>query len=134
MALKTIVPPGLNIYTESYVANADLSALQYTVVAPVVKATGKYYVGSPSGQGVLTCGVLQNAPESGALASVRKLGTSQVIADSTFNAGVELTVAGTDGKVEAASSGDFVCGIAGEGAAEADQVVKMELTTVYQKN
>lgn len=127
MALKTIVPPRLNLWTESYEANADLSAKQYTLVSPVAAATGKYKVGAPGGQGVLTCGVLVNTPTSGQQAEVQKLGCVQVKAAGAFNAGILLTCNDTTGTVAAAASGDYVIGMAGEGAAEANQLVKVEL-------
>ena len=130
MSLKTIVPPCLDLWTESYICDTSLTARQYTLLIAVAAATGKYHVTTPGGQGVLTCGVLQNAPASGGIAEVRKLGTSKVVAGGKFNAGILLTVDGTNGQVEAAATGDYVIGVAGEGSAEAGQLVKVELCSV----
>jgi len=134
MALKTTVPQGLFVQDDSFIANEDLSSSQYSIVTFTNPATGQPKVGLPSGQGVIAAGVLLNDPASGAIAEVRLLGCAPVVANAAFNAGVELTIAATTGKVEAAGSGDYVIGIAGEGAAEANQEVKCILNGAYQKN
>lgn len=135
MAIKENVAGAKQIHDETFEANEDLSSSQNCVVVAAGSVTaGKTNVGLPSGQGVLPIGVLVNAPESGASAQVKVQGNARVIAASTFNAGVEVTIAGTTGKVEAASSGDYVVGCAMEAAAEADQVVTIMLSGTYQKN
>ena len=135
MALKTNIAGGYCIADETFTANEDLSSSQNCVVVPAGSVTaGKSKVGLPSGQGVLAMGVLLNDPASGAQAEVRLLGNAKVIANGTFNAGVEVTIAATTGKIEAASSGDYVIGIAKEAAAEADQLVTVMLVGQYQKN
>lgn len=134
MALKTKVPGNLSILDESFVANEDLSDSQNCVVVPAGSVSaGKTKVGLPGGQGVLALGVLLNDPESGEIAQVRTMGYAKAIADSTFDAGVEVTIAATTGKIEAASSGDYVIGIAIEAAAEADQKVAIMLTGQFVK-
>lgn len=135
MALTSKVAGNLSILDETFVANEDLSSSQNCVVVPAGSVSaGKTKVGLPGGQGVLALGVLLNDPESGELAQVRTIGRAKAIAASTFNAGVEVTIAATTGKIESASSGDYVIGIALEAAAEADHVVAIMLTGQYQKN
>lgn len=135
MALKTNVPGGFKIYDDTFVANEDLSSSQYRVVVPAGSVSaGKSKVGLPGGQGVFYMGVLLNTPASGAAAQVRILGETKVEANGTFNAGVEVTIAATTGKIEAAASGDYVVGIAKEAAAEADQLVSVMMVGPYQKN
>jgi hypothetical protein len=136
MAIKTTINRKINILSLSYAANADLSALRYCAVAPVAASSGLMKVGAPSGQGVLTVGILQtyNVDAANEQAEVLVEGVSSAIADATFNCGVELTASGADGKLEAASSGDYVIAISEEAAAEADQVVTVRVVSPYQKN
>jgi len=134
MALKTEVPKSLPIYDDSFIANESLASSQYSIVVFTNPSSGQPKVGLPSGQGVLAAGALLNAPAIGEIAQVRMLGCAPVKANSSFNAGVELTIAATTGKVEAASSGDYVVGIALEAASAANHVVKVLINTPYQKN
>jgi hypothetical protein len=134
MAIVEDLTKGMKIQSDSYEANEDLSSSQWCVVAPVAGATGKMKVGLPSGQGVLFVGVLQNDPESGEQANVRQLGTTKVKANAAFNSGIELAISGTDGKVAAAASGDYVCGISREAAKGANHLISMYMTQPYQKN
>ena len=124
----------LHIYDDSFEANEDLSSSQNVVVAFVASSSGPPKVGLPSGQGVFPSGVLLNEPLSGEIAQVRHLGVAKVKANAAFNNGIELTIAGTTGKVEAAASADFVIGIALQAATAADHLVKVLLTGTYQKN
>lgn len=135
MALKTNVAGELMIHDDTFTANEALTSSQNCVVVPAGSVSaGKTKVGLPGGQGALPMGVLLNAPASGAQAEVRMLGLAKVVANGTFNAGVEVTIAATTGKIEAAASGDYVVGIAKEAAAEANQLVTVLMTGTYQKN
>jgi hypothetical protein len=133
MSIVTDVAKIENISTSGYLANETLATSQYCVVVPAGASTGKVKVGLPSGQGVLPFGVVQNTPASGEVAEVMTQGITLVKANSTFNSGVELTIAATTGKVEAASAADYVIGIAREAAGAANQLVSMEIR-FYQKN
>jgi hypothetical protein len=135
MSLKTKVPGRKKLQDITFVANEDLSAVKNTVVVPAgAVSAGPTKVGKPGGQGVLALGVLENEPESGQAAEVAVQGRAKIKSASTFNAGVEITVAGTAGTIEAAASGDYVVGIALEASAEAGQLVACLLTGQYQKN
>ena len=134
MALKTNVPGGFKVFDETYTANEDLSSSQNCVVSPVAAASGKMKVGLPSGQGVLYAGVLLNAPAADAQAEVRLLGEVKVKANAAFNCGVEVCVAASTGKIAAAAADDYVVGISKEAAAEANQLVTIQMVGMYQKN
>ena len=114
-------------------ASEDLSSSHLCmVVLGGAAANSSATVGLPGGQGVRVDAVLLNAPESGEEAQLGLTGIREVRAAEAFNAGVELTVLDTTGRVEAAASGDFVCGIAREAAGEADHIISM-ITTNYYK-
>lgn len=135
MAITTTFAKKVNILSISAEAAADLSSLQYCAVSPSGAASGVTKIAAPGGQGLLTIGILQTYDcDSGEWGEVQVSGITSAVADSTFNSGVELTASGTDGKLESASSGDYVIAIALEAAAEADQVVTVLLTSPYQKN
>ena len=135
MALLTeIGGKELHIYDDSFEANEDLSSSQNVMVAFVASSSGAPKVGLPSGQGVFPAGALLNDSISGRIAQVRHLGVAKLKANAAFNNGIELTIAGTTGKVEAASAADFVIGIALQAANAADHLVKVLLTGTYQKN
>lgn len=135
MAIVREQPKTRNLASLSYEADGDLTNLQYCAVSPSSAATGKMQVKAPTGQGVLTVGILQTYTATDALqAEIITSDISKAIGDSTFNSGVELTVAGTDGKLEAASSGDYVIAISEEACIEADQVVTVRVVSPYQKN
>ena len=134
MAIVVEESKSQNILTNSYVADGDLSARQYTCVVPSAQASGRMKVKAPTGQGVLCIGVLQDTPTDGQMAGVMEEGVSKVVANGAFNAGIELAVAGTNGKVAAAASGDYVIGISREAANAADHKVSMVIKSPYQKN
>jgi hypothetical protein len=114
-------------------ASEDLTTShRHMVVLGGGAANSNATVGLPSGQGVRVDAVLLNAPASGAEAQLGITGIREVQAYEAFNAGVELTVAGADGRVQAAASGDFVCGIAREASGGADHLISM-ITTNYYK-
>lgn len=103
------------ILTVSYVAGADLSALQYQAVkmntsgqiVPVTAITD------------LVFGILQNAPESGQVASVAVEGISNVVLGGTLNAGVAVG-SGATGKAVADASTNYTLGILTEGGADTE--------------
>ena len=134
MSIVTDLSKEFDILTEGYTANGSLAALQYCAVSPSGGATGKMKVAAPGGQGAFVCGILQNAPADGAEAEVMEEGISKVKANAAFNSGVELTASGTNGKLEAASSGDYVIAIAREAANAANHIVSAKIVSPYQKN
>ena len=137
MSIVTTLGRKINIMSLSYTVAADLSALQYCAVAPSGAASGKMQIGAPSGQGVLTIGILQTYDadnDSNTVGEVLVEGVSKAVADSTFESGVELTASGTDGKLEEASSGDYVIAIAEEAATEADQQINVRVVSPYQNH
>jgi hypothetical protein len=134
MAVVTDVAKTYNILTENYEADGSLTSLQYCGVAPSGASSGKVKVAAPGGQGVLTMGILQNAPADGELAEVMEEGVSKAVANSSFNSGEELTVAGTSGKLDTASSGDYVIAIAREAANAANHEVSVRIVSPYQLN
>ena len=124
MAIVKELGKGENILEIAGAATEDLSSSQYCLVAiKTGVSSGHFTVSLPSGQGVQTLGVLQNTPASGEQANVRVLGTTKVVANGTFNCGTLLTPAATTGKAGAASSGDYVIGVALQAAAEANHEV-----------
>lgn len=137
MAIKTNIPGQLPIYDDTFVADGDLTGKKNTVVVFSAQSTGKPKIKAPTGQGVFPAGVLlddEDTVTDGTTGEVRMLGVAKIKAASTFNAGVEVTIAGTGGTIEAAATGDYVVGISREGAAEANQLVAVTLTGTYQKN
>lgn len=136
MALKTTVPgQGADpIYDDSFVAAAALSSRQNSIVVWSAQSSGQPKVTTPSGQGVLSAGVLLNESDValGGLAQIRMKGIVKIRASAALNAGVQVTVANTDGDVGAASSGDFVIGVSLEAAAEASQLIKCLIDTTSE--
>lgn len=135
MAVVTTQARKVNVLSISYETAANLSNLQYCAVAPSGAATGRTKITTPSGQGVLTVGILQtyNAT-SGTQAEVLCQGLSKAKANASFNSGSELTVNGATGELEAAASGDYVIAIAMEASTAADQLVTVWVVSPYQKN
>jgi hypothetical protein len=117
---------------DSAIANEDLSSLQYCCVDATGTASGAMKVSKVSGQGGKVYGVLTNAPAADAICELVCEGIVEIRAASTFNAGVELTVHDTNGRVEAASSGDYVVGIAREAAESAGHAVSVLLKPYYK--
>ena len=135
MALKTEVPKKKQVMSTTGAAAVDLSSGQYlAVIYTGSVSAGRPTFSLPGGQGVRCAGILQENKASGELAEVMLLGTSAVVANGTFDAGAELTPAGTSGKLEAASSGDYVCAIALEASAEANHEISAQVVSPYQKN
>lgn len=135
MALVTEATKELKILDTSGNAAVDLSSSQNSAVIYTTSvSSGKPTFSLPAAQGGRAAGILLNDPASGARAEVRLLGLAKATANGTFNAGAELTPAGTSGKLEAASSGDYVCAIAQEAAAAANHKVSVMVIPPYQKN
>ena len=135
MAIVTTLGKKINIMSLSYEADGDLTDLQWCAVMASGASSGKMKLKAPTGQGVICLGILQTyAATDGKQAEILCEGASAAIADSTFNSGVELCASGTDGKLEGASSGDYVIAIAEEAATEADQNISVRLVSPYQKN
>ncbi len=126
---RTKVHKTMDDSAEAYV---DLSGLHQCMIRAIGAATGNLMATVPTGQGALVYGALLNAPVEGAMAELQVEGIAEVRADSTFDAGVELTVAGVNGRVEAAASGDYVCGISREAAIAVDHCISMTIKHYYK--
>lgn len=87
-------------------ADADLSAAQYRAVT--VTSTGTVAL---VGAGEVCLGILQNAPDEAQDATVKHTFVSKAVAGGSFNPGAELTP-DANGALVAATTGDFICGIA----------------------
>lgn len=112
-------------WDETFEAAEDLSSSQHLAVVQ----TGEK-VELADGQGELCVGIVQNNPESGKDATVRKLGYSKAVSADT-NSGViaagALVTAADDGRVEVAASGDYVLGRAVTAAAAENQVITIDV-------
>ena len=120
------------IEDDSCPAYVDLSAMHLCFVTATGGATGSMEVTTPGGQGVLVYGVLLNDPAITETAALKIKGIAECRANETFNAGVELTVVGANGRVEAAASGDFVCAIAREASGGSGHCVSVTLVDYYK--
>lgn len=135
MSIVRTLGKKINLMSLSYLADGDLTDLQWCAVMASGATSGKMKLKAPTGQGVICLGILQtNKATDGLPAEIVAEGCSNAIADSTFNSGVELTTSGVDGKLEGASSGDYVIAIAEEAATEADQQISVRVVSPYQKN
>lgn len=112
MAWNTITKP----------ANADLSSNQFYAVD--INSSGKIVVASAAGQRVL--GILQNKPTANQGAGVAVGGVSKAVAAAAITAGALLTTA-ADGRLQTATSGQFVVGRAVSAAGAANQLVEILL-------
>lgn len=117
---------------DSAAAHEDLSALNFCMVIATGGATGNLLVAAPAAQGALVYAALLNAPAEGEMAELQVEGIAEVRAESTFDAGDELTVAGASGRVEAAAQGDFVCGISREAAIAVNHCISMTIKHYYK--
>jgi hypothetical protein len=117
-------------YTSSQMINR-----QYTCVESSGGAAGNLLVIPPTGQGAHMYAVLVNDPQdptSDGLCELVVEGIIEIRANSAINAGAEVTVAGTNGRIEAAASGDFVVGIAREAATGAGHAISVTLVHYYK--
>jgi len=108
----------------SFEAGEDLSADQYRFV---VLDTTTAKVRRPNAATDIPIGVLQNAPASGAAASVSPVGcggVSKIVLGATLTAGVLATLEYVDaadaGKAKAAATTAYTAGILIEGGSEDD--------------
>lgn len=114
-------------WDETFEAAEDLSSSQFFVVTQTASAETCELADS---QGELALGIVQNNPESGQDATVRKLGYSKAIAGSTASGVVAagaLVTAAADGRVEVAASGDYVLGRAVTASAAENQVFTVDV-------
>lgn len=72
-------------------------------------------------------GVAVAAADDGAVVRVQMLGLAYVIANGPFSAGDKLAVAAAGGKVDTASSGDLLVGVALEAATASGDLVICQL-------
>jgi len=120
------------IMDDSCPAYVDLSAMHLCFVDATGRATGSMNVTLPTGQGAKVYGVLLNDPAITETAALKVYGIAECRANETFNAGVELTVAGTNGRVEAAAQGDYVCAIAREASGGSGHCISVTLVNYYK--
>lgn len=106
----------------SFVANADLSALQFTCVKLDTSVAAGMNVVSAAAATSRIVGILQNKPTSGQAAEIALPGCiAKVTAGGSITAG-DLVSPTTAGAVITASSGDYVAGEALEGGATGDRI------------
>jgi hypothetical protein len=104
----------------SFLAGADLSAKQYTVVK---HGTNKETIVNSSAATDKHIGVLQNKPKSGQEASVRPFnaqGTGKVKLGGNVTKGAYLTADSAGEAVATTAQGDIVFGIAHEAGSDGD--------------
>lgn len=116
---------------DSCIANEDLSNFKYRFVDLTGAATGFALACAPTGQGAKVYGVLQNTPDEGEICQIAVEGITEVVAGEAITAGEEVCVLDATGVIEAAASGDYVCGIAREAATEAGHCISVTLTQGY---
>jgi len=133
MAIKVERTKVHKMMDDSAAAYVDLTNLHQCVVAPTGAATGNMLVTTPSGQGVYIYAVLLNAPDITEMAELQVYGIAEIRAEEAINAGVEVTVAGANGRIEAAASGDWVIGWSREAALAADHCISVTLCMGYYK-
>jgi hypothetical protein len=105
------------------VSGADLSTKQFLFMA--YASDSKI---DPAGDGVLGCGVLQNAPGAADLPAIVRLhGITSVITGAAITAGDAVT-SDSNGKAKTAATGDIVQGVALNDASGADETDLILLT------
>lgn len=123
--------------TDSALADGDLTNFQNCVVMDSAQSSGNRKVKAPTGQGVDWAGVLYNTSDDpatdGKNAEIVTRGVVKIKASAAFNAGIEVAVAGTAGRVAAAASGDYVVGVSREAAQGANHFVSIELAAPGQQ-
>lgn len=108
------------------IANADLSAKQFTFVVLVAAATGK--VDSPAGDTENILGILQNKPKAGEVADVKVAGGSKLVVGAAItNAGVDLMATASTGKGLTATTGKIARAINLEPAAADGDIISVWL-------
>lgn len=109
--------------TVTKLAAADLSASQYRFV--VLNGSGRAAVPAA---GARAFGVLQNAPASGAAATIMEEGISKVAAAAAIAAGA-LVATAADGRAVTAVTGNVVLGLAQTAAGGAGELIAVQLQT-----
>ena len=112
---------------DSALASESLATEQFCCVVSGGGAAGNMTVGKCTGQGTRMTHVLENAPASGEIAQLVGEGICEIRAHGSFNAGIEVTVHDSNGRIEAAASGDFVVGISREASTGAGHAVSVML-------
>jgi len=112
------------------VAAADYSAKQFYLVD--ISANNTVTVASSAGQACF--GVLQNAPLSGEVASVRPIGPSKVVVGTGGIAAGDQVQAAADGTAIAAATGDFTVGMCLIGASAGENATIFVMPSSGQVN
>lgn len=133
MAIKVERTKKEFLLDDSCPAHEDLTAGIFCCVRLTGGATGSAQAAYPTGQGAIMYGVLQNAPDTGETAEIAVEGITEIRIDSAISAGDEVTVAGTNGRIMTAASGDFVLGFAREAGVDAGQCISVTLVQGYYK-
>lgn len=117
---------------DSAEANSDLSSMHQRMIKLTGASTGDAKADAPAGQGAMVYGSLLNAPIEGAMAEIQVNGIAEVQVNGAVDAGKELTVGGTDGRLEAAAQGDYVCAKAREAGLAANHCISVTLVGYYK--
>lgn len=120
------------VMDDSAEANADLSSMHQRMVRLTGASSGDAKAAAPTGQGAEVYGSLLNAPIEGAMAEIQVSGIAEVQVNGAVDAGKELTVGGTDGRLEAAASGDYVCARGREAGLKANHCISVTLCGYYK--
>jgi uncharacterized protein DUF2190 len=110
------------VFTRSMEAGADLSAKQFYFVK---ESSGKAILCSTLGE--KSEGVLNNAPESGAMARIGQLGTAKVVASGAIAVGAWITTDAAAKAVATTTAGHVVRGRAIEAATADGDIIEIEL-------
>lgn len=105
-----------NLQCESFIAGADLSALQFTCVA----MSGVNTVVSATAATAPVLGVLQNNPESGQTATVAYGGIVKVLAGGAITQGDKVTATTGGAVITTTTDTNHVLGFALDTAASGD--------------
>lgn len=114
----------VDLFSQSYEANADLSAKQFYAVKDVAG-----YKVDLAGAGEKCVGILQNIPKSGEGALVRHLGESKAVADGSGTAiavGDQLK-SDANAKLVKAAANDWALGTALEATTAAAGIISVRL-------
>lgn len=123
------MPNECDVYSQSYVAGADLSAKQYLAV----KLTAANTVGVAAA-GEKAIGVLQNKPTSGLAAAVREIGRTKLVVDgnaAAIAAGDFLKSDALGKGVKTTTDKDFVFARAEEASTVAGDIIEVTVFTGF---
>ncbi len=110
------------VFTRSMEAGADLSAKQYYFVK---ESSGKVVLCTTLGE--KSEGILNNQPESGAMARIGQLGTAKVVASGAINVDDWLTTNAAAKAVPTTTAGHVVRARAIEAATTDGDIIEVEL-------